>query len=77
MLNMLLVYDFWNDYFLTWPRLIGFSVIVIGIVLALSAKRIARIATKQETVEKGDPLFTKILTFALVFILAGMIIAIL
>ena len=32
---------------------------------------------KIEVVEKGNPLYTKILTFALVFILAGMIVAIL
>ena len=77
MLNMLLVYDFWNDYFLTAPRLIGFSVIVIGIVLALVAKRIVRIMDKIEVVEKGNPRFTKIQTFALVLILVGMIVSIL
>ena len=77
MLSMLLVYDFWNDYLLTPERIAGFSLVVIGIVLALTAKKITRIARKSSTIEKGDKMFASLLTAALVLVLGGMIVAIL
>lgn len=76
MLNMLLVYDFWNDYLLTPARIAGLSLIIIGIALALVSKRLTRVIKKEE-VQKGDKMRASILTFALVLILGGMIVCIL
>ena len=77
MLNMLLVYDFWNDYLLTPARIAGLSLIIIGVALAFLAKRLTRVVKKQSVVEKGNKTYASILLFALVLILGGMIIAIL
>ena len=76
MASLMLVYDFWNDYLLTAPRLIGFSVIAIGIALAFLSKKITRVYRKQSQVDNGDKLYIGILTVSLIMILAGMIISI-
>lgn len=77
MLSMLLVYDFWNDYLLTPERIIGLSLIILGIAAAFLAKKLTKVIKKQSEIDKGDKTYATILTFALVFILAGMIVAIL
>ncbi len=77
MTNLLLVYDFWNDYLLTPPRIAGLSLIIIGVAVAFLAKRLTRVIKKQSVLEKGDKMVASILTFALVVILGGMICAIL
>ena len=74
---MLLVYDFWNDYLLTPERIIGLSLIIIGIVLALVSKRLTRVITKKSQITHEDKTYPRILTTALITILIGMIIAIL
>lgn len=77
MLSMMLVYDFWNDYFLMPERLIGFGLIILGVALAFLAKRITKVAKKLEEVETNDKTYIIILSVSLVMILLGMIIAIL
>lgn len=77
MFNMLLVNDFLNDYLLMPERIIGLSLIIIGIVLALVSKKLTRVITRQTVVEKGNKKQITILTVALVIILAGMIVCIL
>lgn len=77
MLNILLVYDFWKEYLLTPERIIGLSLIIIGVALAFLAKKLIRVIKKQDEIEKGDKTYTSILTFALVLILSGMIVSIL
>ena len=74
---MLLVYDFWNDYLLTPERIIGLSIIIIGIVLALTSKRLTRVITRKSNIGSEDKTYPRILTTALILILIGMIVAIL
>lgn len=74
---MLLVYDFWNDYLLTPERIIGLSLIIIGIVVALVSKRLTRVITKQSEIDKENKTYTKVLITAFVLIIVGMIVAIL
>ena len=76
MASLMLVYDFWNDYLLTAPRLVGFTVIAIGIALAVASKKITRVYRKQSQVANDDKLYIGILTLSLIAILAGMIISI-
>ncbi len=76
MFNLMLVYDFWNDYFLTPSRLIGFGIIIIGVALAFLAKKITRVVRKKSEIENNDKLNTTLLSVALVMILLGMIISI-
>lgn len=77
MFSMLLVYDFWNDYLLTPERIIGLSLIMLGVALAFLGKRLTKVIKKQDEVDKGDKTYATILTFALILILGGMIVAIL
>ena len=74
---MLLVYDFWNDYLLTPERIIGLSLIIIGIVVALVSKRLTRVITNQSEIDKENKTYTKVLITAFVLIIVGMIVAIL
>ena len=76
MKSLMLVNDFVNDYLLTAPRIAGMVIIIIGISLALLAKRITRVAKKQYEVDNSDKTYVTLLTFGFVMILAGMIVCI-
>ena len=77
MFGLMLVYDFWTDYFLKTERLIGFGLIILGIALAMLAKRLTRVVKKKYDIQNNDPTYIKILTVSLIMILVGMIVAIL
>ena len=77
MKSIMLVNDVLHDYLLTAPRIIGLSIIIIGVSLAFLAKQITRVAKKQSEIDKGDKTYVTILTVAFVLILAGMIACIL
>lgn len=76
MFNLMLVNDFINDYLLTVPRILGMSIVAIGIALAFVSKRLARVIKKTDEIDKSDKTYVTILTVSLVVILAGMIICI-
>lgn len=76
MKSLMLVNDFVNDYLLTVPRIAGLSIIIIGVALVFLAKKLTKVAKKQDQVNKTDKTYATILTFALVMILAGMIVCI-
>ena len=76
MFNLMLVNDFLNDYLLTLPRILGLSLIIIGIALAFVSKRLTRVIKKTDEIDNADKTYVKILCVALVIILAGMIVCI-
>ena len=64
MLNLMLVYDFVNDYLLTPPRIAGFCLIILGVALAFLAKRLTRVIKKQRDIENNDKTLITTLTIA-------------
>ena len=77
MFSLMLVNDFINDYLVTAPRIIGMSLIAIGIALAFVAKKLARVIKKTDIIDSSDKTYVTILSVALVIILVGMIVCIL
>ena len=76
MINLMLVNDFLHDYLLTVPRILGMSIIIIGIALALVSKRLTRVIKRTDSVDNSDKTYITILTVAFVLILVGMIVCI-
>ena len=76
MFGLMLVNDFINDYLLTVPRILGMSLIAIGIAIAFVSKRLTRVIKKTDTIDGSDKTYVTILTVALIVILVGMIVCI-
>ncbi|MBO7527519.1 MAG: hypothetical protein J6T74_06485 [Clostridia bacterium] len=76
MFGLMLVNDFINDYLLTVPRILGMSLIAIGIAIAFVSKRLTRVIKKTDTIDSSDKTYVTILTVALIVILVGMIVCI-
>lgn len=63
-----------EEYILAPARIVGLSLIIVGIALAFLAKRLTMVIKKQSIIDKSDHTFTTILSVALIMILAGMIV---
>ena len=74
--SLMLVNDFINDYLLTVPRILGMSLIAIGIALAFVSKRLTRVIKKTDVIDRSDKTYVTILSVAFVTILVGMIVCI-
>lgn len=72
MFSMLLIA--FEEYILAPARIVGLSLIIVGVALAFLAKRMTMVIKKQSNIDKGDPTYTKILSIALIMILVGMIV---
>lgn len=72
MFSMLLIA--FEEYILAPARIVGLSLIIVGIALAFLAKRLTMVIKKQSIIDKSDHTFTTILSVALIMILAGMIV---
>lgn len=76
MKSLMLVNDFVNDYLLTLPRIIGMSLIIIGIALALVTRRLARVIKKTDDTNVIAKTRSKIYFIAFLIIVAGMIVCV-
>ena len=76
MKSLMLVNDFVNDYLLTLPRIVGMSLIIIGIALALVTRRLARVIKKTDDTNVIAKTRSKIYFIAFLIIVAGMIVCV-